>query len=137
MERPLDSRLRPRDIAEDFTAGRRHSVVRAFGFSCSGLAHAFRSERAFRLETLFLALGVPLSFFVADDFFRRAALVAALLVVLAVELLNTGVEKLCDRMTRGPDPVVKAVKDMGSAAVLCSLVACALLWGGALLTRFS
>lgn len=129
----MDSGLRPRNSA----AGRRHSIVRAFGFSCAGLAHAFRSERAFRQETLLLVLGAPLSFVVSDDFLRRAVLVAALLVVLAVELLNTCVEKICDRMTPEPDSAVKAIKDMGSAAVFCSLFASALLWGGALVSRFS
>ncbi len=116
---------------------RPNTIFRAFGFSLAGLAHAFRSERAFRQEVLLLAFGLPLSFVAADDFFRRAVLVAALLMVLAVELLNTGLEKLCDRINPSDDPVIKAIKDMGSAAVFCALLACALLWGGAIWERFA
>jgi diacylglycerol kinase (ATP) len=114
-----------------------HSIFGAFRFSMAGLAHAFRSERAFRQELLLLACGFPLSFVAADGFFRRAVLVAALLMVLVVELLNTCVEKLCDRIDPSPDPAIKAIKDMGSAAVFCALCACALLWGGALWARFA
>jgi diacylglycerol kinase (ATP) len=133
----MDAGLKPRGAAEASPRRGPHSIWRAFGFSRAGLAQAFLSERAFRLELLLLAFGVPLAFVLADDVFRRAALIAALVFVLAVELLNTCMEKLCDRIDASPDPAIKAIKDMGSAAVFCALCACALLWSGALWARLA
>jgi diacylglycerol kinase (ATP) len=105
--------------------------------SLSGLAQALRTEQAFRTETAVLAAAVPVSFLLTPDYFRRAELIGCLLAVLAVELLNTAIEKLCDRTTPQIDPVIKAIKDMGSAAVFCALCMAGLLWIGAALERFA
>ena len=111
-------------------------ILRAFVATCSGLAVAFRSERAFRQEVVVLAAAVPVSFLLTPDFFRRAELIACLLAVLAVELLNTSIEKLCDHTTPQINPNIKIVKDMGSAAVFCSLCMAGVMWGAAALERF-
>lgn len=116
---------------------RKHQITRAFAASLSGLASALRTERAFRLEAAVLAASVPASFLLTPDSFRRSELIGCLLAVLAVELLNTSIEKLCDLTTPHIDPVVKAVKDMGSAAVFCALCMSGLIWIGAALARFA
>jgi diacylglycerol kinase (ATP) len=114
----------------------KHHIFRALKASLAGIASAWRTERAFRLEVAVLAAAFPAAFLLTPDFFRRAELIACLLAVLAVELLNTSIEKLCDRTTPQIDPAIKAVKDMGSAAVFCALCMTGLVWIGAALARF-
>ena len=89
--------------------------------SWHGLVAAARSERAFREELVLLAIGVPLAFFLTADTGKRMALIGTLVFILIVELLNTAIEKLGDRITLDHDPAIKRVKDMGSAAILLSL----------------
>jgi len=113
-----------------------HKLFRALQASLAGLLWALRSERAFRLEAGVLAAAVPAAFILTPDAFRRAELIAVLLIVLAVELLNTAIEKLCDRTTPDFDPAIKAIKDMGSAAVFCVLLMAGAIWIGAVLARF-
>lgn len=122
------------DLATDPSKPR---LVRAFAASVAGLASAMKTEAAFRTEVAVLVAAIPVSFALTPDFFRRAELVASLLAVLAVELLNTSLEKLCDRTTPQIDPAIKIIKDLGSAAVFCALLMAGLLWTGAVLARFS
>ena len=90
--------------------------------SWNGLVAAARSEQAFREELVTLAIGVPLAFFLTADAARRVALIGTLVVILIVELLNTAIEKLADRVSRDHDLALKRVKDMGSAAIFLSLL---------------
>ncbi len=88
----------------------------------NGLAFAIRSEQAVREELFALALALPLAWLVGATVMRRVELVAAVALVLVVELLNTAIEKLADRLTTDHDPQIGRVKDMGSAAVGVALV---------------
>jgi diacylglycerol kinase (ATP) len=103
--------------------------------SLRGLRHAAASERAVRQELWTLALSLPAVLLVATDRWTGIAMVASLLLVLGVELLNTGLEKLCDLVHPGRHPMIGRIKDMGSAAVLCALLVAGLVWGAALLQR--
>jgi diacylglycerol kinase (ATP) len=94
----------------------------------NGLAAAARSEMAVRQELVALALAIPLAFVLADGAWKRLALIGVVLLILVVELLNTAIEKLADRVTRERDPQVAFVKDMGSAAVGLSLLIAAAMW---------
>ena len=96
--------------------------------SWNGLIAVTRSEAAFRQELALLALGVPLAFFLTPDVAKRFMLIGVLVFLLIIELLNTAIEKLCDRVTRNDDPAIKRVKDMGSAAVGLSLLAAGAVW---------
>jgi diacylglycerol kinase (ATP) len=96
--------------------------------SWNGLVAATQSEQAFRQELAVLAVGVPVAFFLTADFGMRFALIGTLVLVLIVELLNTAFENLSDRVTRDNDPAIKRVKDMGSAAILLSILLAAALW---------
>jgi len=96
--------------------------------SWNGLIAVTRSEAAFRQELALLAIGIPLAFLLTADVARRYALIGVLVFLLIVELLNTAIEKLCDRVTRDDDPAIKRVKDMGSAAVGLSLLAAGAVW---------
>jgi diacylglycerol kinase (ATP) len=96
--------------------------------SWNGLVAVTRSEAAFRQELALLAVGVPLAFFLTADVGERFALIGVIVFILIVELLNTAIEKLSDRVTRDNDPAIKHVKDMGSAAVGLSLLAAGAVW---------
>ena len=96
--------------------------------SWNGLVAVTRSEAAFRQELALLAVGVPLAFFLTADVGERFALIGVIIFILIVELLNTAIEKLSDRVTRDNDPAIKHVKDMGSAAVGLSLLAAGAVW---------
>ena len=103
-------------------------IWRAAINSWNGLIAVTRTEAAFRQELALLAIGIPIAFFLTGDVGERFALIGVLVFVLVVELLNTAVEKLSDRITRDHDPDIKRVKDMGSAAVGVSLLAAGVVW---------
>jgi diacylglycerol kinase (ATP) len=94
----------------------------------NGLAFAIRSEQAIREELVALALAVPLAWLIGVTNMRRIELIAVVVMVLVVELLNTAIEKLADRLTTDHDPKIGQVKDMGSAAVGVALVMAGLFW---------
>ena len=96
--------------------------------SRNGLAFAVRSEQAIREELVALLLALPLAWLIGVTTMRSVELVAAVLLVLAIELLNTAIEKLADRLTTAHDPQIGRVKDLGSAAVGVALIAAGLLW---------
>ena len=75
-----------------------------------------------------LALSVPLAWVIGATTMRRIELIAAVVMVLVVELLNTAIEKLADRLTTDHDPQIGRVKDVGSAAVGVALVTAGLFW---------
>ena len=103
-------------------------ILQATINTLSGLRSALHSEAAFRQELVIFVLAVPLAFLIAGDNWKRLVLIASLLLVLVVELLNTAIEKLADRVTLDRDPAIGRVKDMGSAAVGLRLVLAGLVW---------
>ena len=96
--------------------------------SRNGLIFAARSEQAIREELVALVLAIPLAWLVGATVMRRIELFGAVVMVLVVELLNTAIEKLSDRLTTDHDPQIGRVKDMGSAAVGIMLLMSALFW---------
>ncbi|ABE62306.1 diacylglycerol kinase [Nitrobacter hamburgensis X14] len=103
--------------------------------SWNGLIFAIRSEQAIRQELFALLLALPLAWLVGATAVRRVELVVVVLLLLAVELLNTAVEKLSDRLTTDHDPQIGHIKDMGSAAVGVVLLIAGLVWGSAIAER--
>ena len=103
--------------------------------SWNGLRAAARSEQAFRQELVAFALAVPLAFLVGAGLWQRVALIGVVVLILIIELLNTAIEKLADRLTTDHDPKIGQVKDMGSAAVGVALVMAGLFWLFALAER--
>jgi diacylglycerol kinase (ATP) len=96
--------------------------------SRNGLAFAVRSEQAIREEVAALVIALPLAWLIGKTTMRMVELVAAVLLVLAIELLNTAIEKLADRLTTAHDPQIGRVKDLGSAAVGVALLMAGLFW---------
>ena len=103
--------------------------------SRNGIAFAVRSEQAIREELVALALSLPMAWLIGVTLMRRVELVGAVALVLVVELLNTAIEKLADRLTMDHDPQIGRVKDLGSAAVGVALLIAGLFWLFALAER--
>jgi diacylglycerol kinase (ATP) len=107
----------------------------AFGYSVAGLRSGW-GETAFRQEALAAVVMVPLAFWLGQTWVETALLAGSVMLVMMVELLNTGIETAIDRI--GPEwhDLSKRAKDMGSAAVLLSLVLCAGVWLAAAWARW-
>jgi diacylglycerol kinase (ATP) len=105
--------------------------------SWNGLAAVARTEAAFRLELVVLAVAIPLAFVLTDEATRRILLIGSLMLVIVVELINTAFEKLADRLTRKRDRAIGQVKDIASAAVCVSLALAAGIWLWAFIARLT
>jgi diacylglycerol kinase (ATP) len=110
-------------------------LVKAFWNTCAGFGYAYKSEQAIRQEIFLLFMALPLSFVIAPGIWQAVAMIASLLLLLAVELLNTCAEKLCDHVTPALHPQIKIIKDMGSAAVFCATWIAGLVWLAAIAQR--
>ena len=104
----------------------------ALSNSIHGMKTCFRTEEAFRQEILLCIVLIPLSFFIAGNLNEWLLLNGSLAMVLVVELLNTGIERAIDRISFDRHELSRDAKDMGSAAVLLSLVIFVLCWGAIL-----
>lgn len=113
-----------------FKANRRGiwRLVDAVNYSRKGLVACYRAEAAFRQEVGLCLLLVPLAFWLSESAVERSLLIGSLLLVLIVELLNSCVEAVVDRSGHEFHELAGRAKDMGSAAVLISLVNAALIW---------
>jgi diacylglycerol kinase (ATP) len=111
-------------------------IVRATGYSIEGLATAYRGESAFRQEAWLAVLMLPLSFWVGRTWIEVALLAGSVMLVLIVELLNSGIESAIDRVSFEMHDLSKRAKDLASAAVFLSLLLCSGIWLAALWQRF-
>ena len=102
-------------------------IIAAFGYSLAGFRWVI-SHPAFRSELISFCIFAPLGCWLGHSGVERALLVGSLLVVLIVELLNTCIEATIDRIGAEIHPLSKAAKDVGSLAVLFSLILAALVW---------
>jgi diacylglycerol kinase (ATP) len=107
-------------------------VVAAWRYSIDGLAGAWRTEGAFRQEVICAAILIPIACLVPVPILERALLIAAVLMVIVVELLNSATEAAIDRISLERHPLSKKAKDTGSAAVLVAIVIAMLVWGAVL-----
>lgn len=110
-------------------------IIHAGGYSVSGLKAGWH-ETAFRQEAILAIFLLPLSFWLGKNWVEIALLAGSVLFVMIVELLNTGIETAIDRI--GPEwhELSKRAKDMGSAAVLLSVILCGGTWLAALYKHF-
>lgn len=111
-------------------------ILHAGGYSMEGLRAGWH-ETAFRQEVMAAVVMVPAAFWLGQNWVEVALLAGTVLIVMIVELLNTGIETAIDRI--GPEwhDLSKRAKDMGSAAVFLSLVFCGGTWTAALFHRFA
>lgn len=105
-------------------------------YSISGLRAAWRNEAAFRQECVLAVVLLPAAFWVGGNGLQIALLVLSVLLVLIVELLNSAIEAVVDRISRDHHDLSGRAKDMGSAAVMLSLLLLGITWGGVIWDRW-
>ncbi len=103
-------------------------LINALGYSRDGLAAAWKNEAAFREEVLLASVALPLAIWLGDSGIERALLMGSVLFVLIVEILNSAVEAVVDKASPEKHELAKRAKDMGSAAVLLSLLNAVVIW---------
>ncbi|MEZ5515162.1 MAG: diacylglycerol kinase [Steroidobacteraceae bacterium] len=103
-------------------------VLRAFGNSLKGFAGAFREEAAFRQELALAIVVIPVGVWIGDSGVERALLIAPMLLILVVELLNSAIEAVVDRVGLERHRLSGLAKDIGSAAVFMAFVLLVTVW---------
>ena len=103
-------------------------LLNAFGYSCAGLREAYRNEDAFRQEITLAVILIPLAFWLENSMLGRAMMIACVMLVIIVELVNSAIEATVDRISLDDHNLAKRAKDIGSAAVLLSLLNLVIVW---------
>ncbi|MEJ2509813.1 MAG: diacylglycerol kinase [Gammaproteobacteria bacterium] len=103
-------------------------ILDATRYSMQGLKAAFVNEAAFRQELLLCVVFIPVGLWLGVDGVERALLIGSLLLVLMVELLNSAIEAIVDRVDTDWSPLAGRAKDIGSAAVFISLLNAGAIW---------
>ncbi len=111
-----------------------YRLVKATTYSWAGLCAAWRHEAAFRQEVLLACIACPLGLWLGDSGVEQTLLLGSILLILIVELVNSAVEAVVDRQGTEFHELAGRAKDIGSAAVLLSLVNAAMVWALVLLT---
>lgn len=108
-------------------------IYLAFLNSVRAFKWLIKNESAFKQELLLLLIAVPLSFFLEVTRMEQVALVLSILFIVFIEIINTAIEAVVDRISLEIHPLSGLAKDLGSAAVLVSLVVAVIVWGAILL----
>ena len=111
-------------------------ILNALHYSIDGLLAAWTEEDAFRQEVLLAAVLVPAALLLPVGLVGRILLIGSVVMVLIVELLNNAVEAAIDRHSFEINPLAKRAKDLGSAAVMLSLLLAGGIWAAVLWSRF-
>mgnify|MGYP000126412410 FL=1 len=113
-----------------------HRLVNAFRFSIDGYAATFKHEAAFRQEVVLAAILIPVALLVDVSAIAKALMIGSIFLTLIVELMNSAIEAIVDRVSLELHPLSKRAKDIGSGAVLLSLVNVVVIWGLVLAERY-
>jgi len=103
-------------------------LINAFGYSMDGFKAAYQHEDAFRQEVWLSLVLIPLAFYLEAEALHRILMVGSVLLVMIVELLNSAVEAVVDRVSIERHALAKRAKDIGSAAVLLALINLGVVW---------
>ena len=104
-------------------------LINAFGYSMDGFKAAYQYEDAFRTEVWLAIVLIPLAFYLGDTAIARAMMLASVFLAVIVELVNSAIEATVDHTSLEKNMLAKRAKDIGSAAVLLSLINLAIVWG--------
>lgn len=96
--------------------------------SFEGLKTTFRNEEAFRQELFLALILIPVAFYTGDTTVEKILLVSSLILLIVIELINTGIEVIIDRVSLDKNELSKLAKDIGSAAVLIAFLNCFIVW---------
>lgn len=108
----------------------------AWGHSCSGLRDVWQREEAFRLEVACLALGTPVAIFLASSVSQFLLLIGSVLALMVVEILNSAIEAVVDRIGLERHELSRVAKDLASAAVLLTALFPVVTWILVILSAF-
>ncbi len=108
-------------------------ILNATGYSLAGFKAAFQNEAAFRQIILINSLLIPLSFFMPVSRVEQVLMIVVCLLAIIVELINSAIEAVVDRVSMEQHPLSKNAKDMGSAAQFVALAIITLTWGACLI----
>lgn len=118
------------------STGGLHRILNALRYSLQGLQAAIKYEAAFRQELALAVLLIPAAFFLGRTTVEVFFLIGTVVLVLAVELLNSAVEALADALSVDTHPLLGRAKDLGSAAVMLLLLFTVAVWVGVAVSRF-
>lgn len=104
-------------------------LINAMGYSFAGFKAAFKYEDAFRQEVFLAIVLIPLTFYLEAETLHRILMIASLFLVLIVELLNSAIEAVVDRVSIERHALAKRAKDIASAAVFVALANLVVTWG--------
>ena len=100
----------------------------ALNNSFEGLKATFKNEEAFRQEIFLALILIPVAFYTGDTTVEKILLVSSLILLIVIELINTGIEVIIDRVSLDKNELSKLAKDIGSAAVLIAFLNCFIVW---------
>ena len=100
----------------------------ALNNSFEGLKATFKNEEAFRREIFLALILIPVAFYTGDTTVEKILLVSSLILLIVIELINTGIEVIIDRVSLDKNELSKLAKDVGSAAVLIAFLNCFIVW---------
>ena len=103
-------------------------ILSAFKNSAYGLKNTFNNEESFRQELILTIILTPLAICIGDNHIERIFLITSLILLLIVELINTAIEIVVDRVSYEKNDLSKLAKDIGSAAVLIAFLNCFIVW---------
>ncbi|MFP1815448.1 diacylglycerol kinase [Lonsdalea quercina] len=112
-------------------------LVKATGYSLQGLKQAWRHEAAFRQETILTLVGIIIACWLPVSILERLLLIGAVVLIVIVELLNSAIEAVVDRIGPEYHELAGRAKDLGSAAVLVACLLAAVVWGVLLWGHFA
>ena len=111
-------------------------ILHASKYSLKGLRAAWRHEEAFRQESMLALIMLPGALWLGTNASQRSVLIATVIIVVIVELINSAIEAVVDRISTDHHPLSGQAKDIGSAAVMLSLLLCISCWGMIAAERF-
>lgn len=112
-------------------------LIKASRYSYQGFVYSFKHEASFRGEVLAAIILLPIAIWLDVTVVERVLLICSVLLVMVIELFNTAIEAVVDRIGLQRHALAGAAKDTGSAAVLLSLIMWAVVWGSIVYARFS
>lgn len=111
-------------------------ILKAFTYSYDGFSAVFKSEAAFRQDLVVFVLGITACIFLPASLSLKLLMVFSLFIILLMELANTAIETVIDRIGEEYHPLSKTAKDIGSLLVLIAFVNAAVIWGAVLFDTF-
>ncbi len=103
-------------------------LMNALGYSFAGFRAAYKHEDAFRQEVLLATFLIPLALWLPESAIGKAMMIGSVLLVIIVELVNSAIEATVDRISLENHDLAKRAKDIGSSAVLVSLINVLVVW---------